>query len=115
MSAGSFAWTNERTSCWKALSASLHCRSMCLLLEARGLQAQHRLGDDVLLDFVRAAVDRRRPTVEPVGKLRLGVVGAGRRLVAAALLAGVGVRVPAERLDAELGDLLPDLRAADLQ
>src|SRR5689334_18075430 len=81
-------------------------------------KSQYRLRDDVLLDLVRAAVDRDLAPVEVLRRERRGVVRADRRLVPAVL---VGVaelirqRVGADRLQQQFRDALLDLRALDLE
>src|SRR5262249_26122597 len=77
-------------------------------------QPQNRLGDDVALDLVRAAVDRGLAHVEIAPRDAPGVVGTGRVFVAAHA-ALVGERVVAHRFLGQLGDALLDLGAADLQ
>src|SRR6266480_4184104 len=51
-----------------------------------GLQPQDRLGDDVLLDLVRAAVDRDLAHVEVARRERRRPLGSDRRLVPAFVL-----------------------------
>src|SRR5688572_4227048 len=79
---------------------------------------QYRLRDDVLLDLVRAAIDRDLAPVEVLRRERRGVVRADRRLVPAVVVGMrhlVGQRVGADRLHQELGDVLLDLRSLDLE
>src|SRR3954471_10078378 len=81
-----------------------------------GLQPENRLGDDVLLDLVRAAIDRDLAPVEVGRRDRAGPVGPDRRLVRAVLvLLLVGHGVGADDLHQELGRRLLDLRALDLE
>src|SRR4051812_12456445 len=77
---------------------------------------QYRLGDDVPLDLVRAAVDRDLAPVEIGRRDGAGPVGADRRLVLAVLgLVLVGQGVGTDHLHQELGRRLLDLRALDLE
>src|SRR5690349_20906424 len=82
------------------------------------LQPQYRLRDDVLLDLVRAAVDRDLAPVEVLRRERRAVVRADRRLVPA-ILVGVAEliwqRIRPDRLHQKLRDVLLDLRALDLE
>jgi len=49
------------------------------------LKSQHHLGDDVLLDLVRAAIDRHFAVVEVGGRERRSIIGTDRLLVPALL------------------------------
>src|SRR5579872_4343556 len=81
----------------------------------QALEAEHELGDDVLLDLVRAAVDRALAPVEVVRRQPAGIIGPDRRLVGALALVVDREGVVADRLEQELGDRLLDLGAADLE
>src|SRR5215470_7156784 len=87
------------------------------LARHEALQPQYRLRDDVLLDLVRAAIDRDLAPVEVLRRERRAVVRADRRLVPAIL---VGVtelirqRIRPDRLHQQFRDALLDLRALDL-
>src|SRR5262245_29869740 len=81
-------------------------------------QPQYCLGDDVLLDFVSAAVDRDLAHVEVGGRERGRPVGADRWLVPALLVEIfrlIGQRVGADHFEQQLADGLLDLRALDLE
>src|SRR5690348_2942004 len=80
-------------------------------------QPQHHLRDHVLLDLVRAAIDRSLAVVEIMRRQGRSVVGPDRLLVPAFLerLALEGERVGADRLHGEFGQALLDLRALDLE
>src|SRR5215207_4634723 len=79
-------------------------------------KSQDRLGDDVPLDLVRAAIDRDLAPVEVGRRDRACPVGADRRLVLAVLrLLLVWQGVGTDDLHQQLGRRLLDLRALDLE
>ena len=80
------------------------------------LKAQDHLGDDVALDLVRSAVDRRLAHVEIGRRRAVGVVRTDRVLVVAfAEAAEIRRAIVADGFQRELGDALLDLGALDLQ
>src|SRR5579871_5699779 len=77
------------------------------------LEPQHRFGDDVALDLVRAAEDRELAHVEIPARGAGCIIRPDIFVGAEAPL--VGQAVIADRLERELGDPLRDLGAPDLE
>src|SRR5215470_13926718 len=79
-------------------------------------QSQYRLRDDVLLNLVRAAIDRDLAPVEIMRRQGARPFRADRRLVPAIVAVGfLGQRVRADRLEQQLADGLLDFASLDLQ
>src|SRR5207237_6522293 len=83
-----------------------------LFVTQRGLQPQHRLGDDVALDLVGAAVDRDLAVVEVARRDLRGPFHLFVGAVVAVLVIGRGER--ADHFHQEFGGGLLDFRTLDL-
>src|SRR5580692_3738401 len=81
--------------------------------EGEESKSQHRLGDDIALDLVRAAIDRNLAVVEIA---RRDLRGPFHRLVAAIVTVFVeGRRERADHFHQKLGGRLLDFRTIDLE
>src|SRR5215472_3366945 len=79
-------------------------------------QSQYRLGDDVLLNLVRTAIDRDLAPVKIVRRQRACPFRADWRLVPAIIVAGfLRQSIGADRLQQQLTDGLLNFAALDLQ
>src|SRR3546814_12376100 len=83
-------------------------------------KTQPHLRDDVALDLVRPAIDRRLAHVEIGRRGAMGVIGADRMLVVARKVVGpetaeIGRAIMADRLQRQFGQPLLDLAALDLE
>src|SRR3546814_16420816 len=83
-------------------------------------KTQPHLRDDVALDLVRPAIDRRLAHVEIGRRGAVGVIGADRMLVVARKVVGpetaeIGRAIMADRLQRQFGQPLLDLAALALE
>src|SRR5262252_1909330 len=95
-------------------------RRRCSSFNAKSIrsQSQNRLGDDVLLDLVRSAVDRGLAPIEVMRRLRAGPFRPDGWLVPALAFIMrylVRKRIGTDCLHQQLADRLLDFRSTDLQ
>ena len=99
------------------LAGAVHYGTVAPIFIVHLSEAEHHLGDDVVLDLVRAAIDRGLAHVGVGGRREVGIVRPDRKLVVAVPgeAAEVGRAIDADRLQRQLGDPLLDLGALDLE
>src|SRR5690348_15041158 len=103
--------TSRRTVSSRRRCSSVKSKSMA------ASESEDHLGDHVALDLVRAAIDRDLAIVEVMRRDRRGVIGADRLAVPACFhrLALERHGIGPERFHGELGELLLDVGALDLE